>query len=138
MAPLHIPEIAKAPAAEYAVAYTPSEADKIAAALLEMEGGCHRTGASGEQGCFQFLPSTWETYSTETLGYVAELNEENEARVVVGKIQRWLDEGRTPREIFLLWNQGHAGPCRKGINRHGVAYDSCAYAERGEALLKTE
>lgn len=74
-------------------------------------------------------------YSTDVFGEVVLQTPENERTVTARKIEQWLDAGHTARDVFLFWNQGHAGPCRAGVNRHGVAYDSCAYADRGEALL---
>lgn len=96
---------------------------------------CELTGLSGEKGCFQFLPSTWEAYSKEVLGYIAEQTPENEVIIAHWKIKNWLEKGYSDREIFLIWNQGNSGPCKSGVNRHGVAYDSCAYAEK--ALILT-
>jgi len=40
-----------------------------------------------------------------------------------------LDEGRTPREIALIWNGGQAIE-KKGVNQYGIAYDSGAYANK--------
>lgn len=47
-----------------------------------------------------------------------------------------MDEGMSDRDILLMWNQGEPGPaCYKGVNDHGVRYDSCAYAAHGLELL---
>ena len=77
-------------------------------------------------------------YSTDVMGAVVPQTPENERAVTEGKISGWLDEGITERGILLLWNQGSAtgwGPgtkdCYAGVNKHGVAYDSCDYARRG-------
>lgn len=83
------------------------------------------------------MPSTWNAYSTEVLGYVAPQTSENEQFVVENKIAAWLSEGKTAEDIFLIWNQGHDGPCIKGVNKFGVPYNSCAYAAKGLALLET-
>lgn len=94
--------------------------------------GCvHTAGASGEKGCFQFMPSTWRGYSKEVFGKVVEMNAENELAVVTAKVDKWLEHGYTPRQIFLIWQQGNASPCKKGVNKYGVAFDSCAYAQDG-------
>lgn len=108
-----------------------------AIAIIETSGtlDCNKTGLSGEKGCYQFLPSTWAAYSTEILGTVVEQTPENATRVTEGKIEKWIAAGYSDREIFLIWNQGTAGPCRRGVNRLGVPYDSCAYAENGLATL---
>lgn len=115
------------------------EARNIAHAILVMETNgsfdCTRKGLSGEKGCYQFMRSTWNSYSTEVFGEVREQTFENEKAVVEAKIALWLEEGYTPRQVFLIWNQGHGGQCIRGINKYGVAYDSCAYAERGLSLI---
>ena len=58
--------------------------------------------------------------------------------VTEGMIRTWKSQGITDRGIFLIWNQGSAtgwGPagtdCYKGVNDHGVPYNSCSYAARG-------
>lgn len=106
-------------------------------ALLETAGtlDCSKQGLSGEKGCHQFMPSTWRSYSTEVFGYVAVQTPENATTVVNGMVRKWLDEGYTERDIFLTWNQGHPGQCRRGVNKHGVAYDSCAYVQNALSKL---
>lgn len=84
------------------------------------------------------MPSTWEAYSTEVLGYVAELTPENEELVTRTIVQGWLDDGYTPEEVFLLWNQGDTDKCSRGVNRYGVRYDSCAYVEKALEILKSK
>lgn len=81
------------------------------------------------------MRSTWNSYSLDVFGEVREQTFSNEKEIVEAKVLAWLEEGYTARQIFLIWNQGNPGPCIKGVNRHDVAYDSCAYAERGAALL---
>lgn len=81
------------------------------------------------------MPATWKMWSKEILGYVPTLMRHTERLVVVRKIQSWLDKGYSERQIFLMWNQGHAGKCSKGVNKHGAAYNSCAYAEAGLVAL---
>lgn len=106
-------------------------------ALLETGGklDCSQQGLSGEKGCHQYLPSTWRSYSLEVYGYVAEQTPAAAEYVTLTKVQRWLDEGLTPRQIFLIWNQGHPGQCKAGVNKYGVPYDSCAYADKALAKL---
>lgn len=60
----------------------------------------------------------------------------NEIYVASRKVDAWLAEGLSERQIALVWNQGTPGPCRAGVNRHGVHYDSCAYASQVLALLQ--
>jgi len=108
-------------------------------AILETGGtlDCSLKGLSGERGCHQFLPSTWRAYSAEVYGSVVEQTPSAAEYVTLTKVERWLDAGYTPRQIFLIWNQGHAGQCKAGVNRHGVPYDSCAYAQKALNLLST-
>lgn len=111
----------------------------IADVILKIETGdtldCSLTGLSGERGCYQFLPSTWNAYSKEIYGEILPITEEREHFVVEAKVEKWLKKGKTSRDIFLIWNQGNSGECVRGINRHGVPYDSCAYAEKALILL---
>lgn len=72
------------------------------------------------------------------MGNVVPQTIENERAVTEGMISKWLSEGKSERWIFLQWNQGNGdgwGPgtkdCYKGVNDHGVPYDSCDYAQRG-------
>lgn len=116
----------------------------IADAIYEAEGRCdHLHGGSGEYGCFQYLPSTWKAYSTEVAGYILPQTGANERIVTEGMIRTWLAQGISERGIFLLWNQGSATgwgggtDCYAGVNKYGVAYDSCAYAARAEAFLQS-
>lgn len=52
------------------------------------------------------------------------------------KVLGWLQEGLTERQIFLIWNQGNPGQCVRGVNKYGVPYDSCKYADDAVALLQ--
>ncbi len=106
------------------------EAKLIAEAIkqTESEGGvlCGR-GKSGELGCYQFLPETWALFSKEVIGYLAPLTPVNEEYVAVNKIEQWLRDGHTIKQIALLWNQGHTSRCKSGVNEFGVEFDSCEY-----------
>ena len=117
----------------------PLPSDELAASIVVVlayyesggDGDCSKPGASGEMGCFQYLWDTWITYSNDVLGYVPEKTKEMEMYVTYAKVLGWLDQGLTPRQIFLMWNQGHPGQCIRGVNDQGVPYDSCFYADRG-------
>lgn len=99
-------------------------------------GGVHSAiGKSGEHGALQFLPSTWEMWSKEVAGRVLPFTEANERYVALLKVQRLLDAGYTARGVALVWNQGHTNGCSAGTNKHGVQYDSCAYAQKVLASL---
>lgn len=64
------------------------------------------------------------------LGEVRPMEPNVERYVAVKMVERWLVKGYTAAEIPLLWNQGHAGKCSSGVNRHDVAYDSCDYQKK--------
>lgn len=112
-------------------------------AIYGAEGRCEDLhGRSGEYGCFQYLPSTWRSYSLSVAGEVLPQTRANERLVTEGMIRSWVEAGKSDRWIFLQWNQGNGdgwGPgtkdCYAGVNSAGVAYDSCDYAERGLILL---
>ena len=102
---------------------------------METGGKCDARGKSGEGGCFQFMPTTWAGWSKRVIGYVAEQTPVNERYVALHKIQFHINQGHSDADIFLIWNQGNAGPCKAGVNSHGVEYDSCHYRDTGLALL---
>lgn len=102
--------------------------------------GCKNTkGASGETGCFQFMPSTWQAVSIEMTGSVLTQLPNNEKYVASLKIQSLLDKGRTPRDIALIWNGSLAGSEKpiekKGRNKKGILYNTTAYAEAVTSLI---
>lgn len=84
-------------------------------------------GQSGEKGALQYLESTWKVHARNVLGYVPEFTETNEMYVAAKTIEKMLDAGMSVRQVALVWNSGQT-KCIKGINRHGAAYDNCAYA----------
>lgn len=110
---------------------------RIADAIVQVETGgkCSAIGKTGERGCFQFMPGTWRYWSTHVLGYVAEQTPITERYVALHKIQYHLNQGYNEAELFLIWNQGNAGPCSSGVNSAGVRYDSCSYKNKGLAQL---
>lgn len=81
------------------------------------------------------MPATWARWSTDVEGRVLPFTEVNERYVALKKIDAWLAQGYTERDIALMWNQGSTGPCRIGVNKQGVPYNSCAYAEKLLASL---
>lgn len=96
---------------------------------------CDINGASGEYGCLQILPSTWKLFSREVYGEVRIQTPTRERYVAYKMVEKWLEEGYGAEEIALIWNQGTPGPCRIGTNKHGVAYNSCAYQKQVLAFL---
>lgn len=83
----------------------------------------------------QFMPRTWELFSREIYGEVREITPIRERYVAYKMIEKWLDQGLTAHAIALRWNAGGATQCSRGINKHGVEYDSCAYTEKVLAQL---
>lgn len=83
------------------------------------------------------MPSTYKLYSKEIIGYVAPKTEANAKYITAVKVQKLLDEGKTPEKIFLAWNAGEqATKCGKGKNKLGVAYDSCGYVATAKKHLE--
>jgi len=96
---------------------------------VETGGTFGITGRSGEQGALQYLESTWKLHAQDVLGYVPPFTETNERYVAAKTIEKMLDAGMSVRQIALVWNSGQT-KCIKGINRYGVHYDNCAYADQ--------
>lgn len=106
-------------------------------------------GKTGEmKSIFQFLPATWKGYAKEVLGDEnAPINNENETKVVYEKVKKWLEQGKSVKQIASMWNAGgaepdaydgtfkvttkthKAGDPSKGIlKKSGVTYDVPKYA----------
>ena len=73
------------------------------------------------------MPTTWSGWSQRALGYIAKQTPITERYVALYKIQHHINEGYSNAAIARIWNQGNAGPCVIGTNKHGVDYNSCAY-----------
>ena len=50
------------------------------------------------------------------------------------KIQAWLNQGYTEAEVARKWNGG-TSEAKRGINKHGEAYDTELYARMVLSLL---
>ena len=83
----------------------------------------------------QYLPSTWRAHSHTVYGEVREMTPIRERYVATKVIVSWLAEGLTAKQIALRWNAGNAKQCSRGVNKHGVKYDSCAYQNSVLAML---
>lgn len=82
----------------------------------------------------QFLPSTWAMWSKDVYGEVRKQTPIRERYVAYKKIEKWLEQGHTAYQVALIWNGG--SPVEKrGINKHGVAYDTTQYARQVLANL---
>lgn len=108
------------------------QAKKIALAIKTAEtGGRYEVkGESGEIGAYQFMPSTYKKLSIIHLGTSTQMTPANQDLVAKKEMERLLREGYTERDIALVWNQGHRGKCKSGVNKYGVKYDSCAYVNK--------
>jgi hypothetical protein len=107
-----------------------------AIALTETGGnrGCDDIiGGSGEITCLQYMPDIYKAYSKQVLGYVAKPSRTSAEYIAAGKVQEWLEQGLSEREIFLMWNAGKKTGCSAGVNKYGVSYDSCKYVEKAVA-----
>lgn len=82
------------------------------------------------------MASTWEYWSKHIFGYVEDITPINEYYVAVRKIQYHLDQGYSDRQVILIWNQGNPLPCKAGVNKQGVPYNSCAYEQKVLAQLQ--
>ena len=103
---------------------------------IETQGRCGAPGASGERGCFQFMPGTWKYWSTHVLGYVADMTPITERYVALHKIQYHINQGYSDSQVALIWNQGNPSPCKAGVNSKGVPYDSCKYVRHFILAMK--
>lgn len=125
-----------------------SDAERVAKAMgLVESGGKPVKGSSGEAcSIWQWLPTTWEiishSYNQEVRGFSEPLplNVRNEEIVTIWKCGKFLAEGYTPKEIGMIWNTSLGGNewplIRKGVNTHGVAYDSEYHGEKVAAMYK--
>jgi hypothetical protein len=75
------------------------------------------------------MPETFAMWGKEVMGYVPALMPHTEEYVALKKIQGWIEQGLTDRQIAWKWNSGRHDKCIEGINKHNVAYSSCKYAE---------
>lgn len=122
------------------VIITGATAKSIANAIKQVESGgnYNASGASGENGAYQFMPATWESWSREyaksALGVNTPLSmsKANQDFVAEFKIQQWLDQGLTPQQIAAKWNSGsEVGWENKiGVNKQGVAYNVPNYVNK--------
>lgn len=113
---------------------------KITEALYIKESGAGRNcgrGKSGEIGCFQYLKSTWEARSIKHLGKIVPQTKENEELVTLLHVDYLTRKGYTPYQVALEHNQGDGKkPCRKGISKLNVPYNSCEYAQSIQSMVK--
>ena len=65
------------------------------------------------------------------------MTEANERYVALQMIQKWLDEGYSVAQVVLRWNHpmGLVYGCSRGVNSHGVKWDSCEYQRQVLSLM---
>lgn len=112
---------------------------KVMRAIRQVESGgdYNAVGDAGTStGAFQFQGATWNTWAKKVLGDAnAPKTKANQNKVAYYKIKELKDQGRTPREIALIWNGGEPVE-KKGFNKKiGLAYDSGAYANKVMGIL---
>lgn len=105
--------------------------------------GAPRAGKTGElKSIYQFTPGTWKIYAKEALGDPnAPLTADNETKVVVHKVQKWLDKGYNVKQMASMWNAGEDDPdaytgkfsngnSSVGVNqKYGVPFNVPKYAD---------
>ncbi len=85
----------------------------------------------------QILPSTWRLFSQDVYGEVVEQTPQKERYVAYKMIEKWLEQGLSTAQIAATWNSGspHNWEHKKGINKHGVAYNVPEYVKQVLAQL---
>ncbi len=98
---------------------------------VESQGRCGRPGLSGERGCYQIMPGTWKGLSKKHLGQVKAMTVELEEKVVLAEMLELTLKEIPMDRVALMWNAGpKAKKCSKGVNSHGVPYNSCTYIKK--------
>ena len=83
------------------------------------------------------MPSTWRGLALKHFATTSlPLTPENEMKVMNKEVTEMLEQGRTVYDIAMKHNSGHFGKCSKGVNKFGVAYDSCSYTQSIISLVE--
>lgn len=96
----------------------------------------NRKGPSGEFGAYQFMPDTYKAYAKKYVGDEnAPPTKENQNKIAYSFIKDKKTAGYNPAQIASMWNAGEGKPNAykenwKGVNSHGVKYDTPAYAAK--------
>lgn len=81
------------------------------------------------------MPSTWEAWAREELGYIPPATYQNMRLVTIRRIERLMRSGMSETRILWSYNgTGRDGRCHAGVNKYGVRFDSCEYALRVQAI----
>ena len=118
------------------------DAKNLALAIRQHESGnnFNAKGASGEHGAYQFMPSTWASWSKKWLGADVPLTQatpQQQNEVAYKQILDWKNQGYNPAQIASLWNSGNPNWAGKvGTNSMGVQYNTPAYVQKVYALYQ--
>lgn len=115
---------------------------RILSAMRQVENsGSYDTTPSKDmgQGAYQFEPKTWESWSTAYAKKMGvgkgplPMTKQYQDAVAKDKVEGWLTEGHSPKEIASMWNSGHPDwEGRTGVNKFGVHYDVPRHVARFE------
>ena len=122
--------------------------DQIASAIKQIESNNNyeAKGASGEYGAYQFMPGTWEEWSSQYAQQVLQMSmilnptPENQDAVAKWKISQWVSQGLSPEQIAAKWNSGSeiGWENKIGTNKQGVAYNVPAYVNKFKNALASQ
>ena len=126
-----------------------ANATQIANAIKQIESNNNyeAKGASGEYGAYQFMPATWDSWSSDYANKVLgqstrrlEQTPENQDAVAEFKIQQWLSQGLSSEQIAAKWNSGSeiGWENKIGVNKQGVAYNVPNYVKKFNQALGTK
>lgn len=107
-------------------------------------------GKTGEaKSIFQFTPATWRNDAKEVLGSPSvPLSADAETYVVNEKVKKWLQEGKSVKQIASMWNAGQGEPDAYtgqfsdgspsvGVNKaYGVKFNVPQYADKVEKFTQ--
>lgn len=86
-------------------------------------------GKSGEEGVYQFMPTTWKKLCKRFYGKTLKKTKENQDLIAYRYIEYLLDEDYNLRQIASIWNSGKPNSTAEGINPWGVPYSVPKYIE---------
>jgi len=134
-----VPESMKSSMGGYTPSYSATP-EQLANAIKKTESGGNygSKGASGEHGAYQYMPGTWNKYSSEyakgtgITGKV-EMTPANQDAVTQYKIKQWKAQGLSDQDIAAKWNAGEGvknWQNKIGVNSKGVPYNTPAYVNK--------
>lgn len=107
-------------------------------------------GQSGEmKSIYQYTPGTWKSAAKQFLGSSdAPLNSDTETFVTMQRVNKWLQQGYNPQQIFSMWNAGPGEPnayegkfsngeSATGMNKYGVKYNVPKYVDTAMNYLNS-